>query len=113
MSLLEHPDAQALLDDATVSADSVRDCTDRLTGFLRRYLPRFYRIEQRANATTVIHGLLSGLERKTCEPIAIDAVTCSPWTGPADMRVILAHEGRRTPDEAHPPLARADHPQAP
>jgi SRSO17 transposase len=73
MSLLEHPEAQALLDDATVSADTVRGCTDRLAGFLRRYLPRFYRVEQRDNATTVIHGLLSGLERKTCEPIAINA----------------------------------------
>jgi len=40
-------------------------------------------------------------------------VTCSPRTGPSDMRVILAREGRRTFDEAHPPLARADHPQAP
>jgi SRSO17 transposase len=73
MTLLEHPDAQALLDDATVSAETVRDCTDRLTGFLQRYLPRFYRAEQRDNATTVIRGLLSGLERKTCEPIAIEA----------------------------------------
>jgi SRSO17 transposase len=73
MSLLEHPEAQALLDDATVSADTVRSCTDRLTGFLQRYLPRFYRSEQRANAVTVIRGLLSGLERKTCEPIAIEA----------------------------------------
>jgi SRSO17 transposase len=73
MSLLEHPDAQALLDDANVSADSVRHCTDRLTGFLQRYLPKFYRVEQRENATTVIRGLLSGLERKTCEPIAIEA----------------------------------------
>jgi SRSO17 transposase len=73
MSLLEHPEAKALLDDATVSPDSVRDCTDRLTGFLRRYLPKSYRSEQRENATTVIRGLLSGLERKTCEPIAIEA----------------------------------------
>lgn len=73
MSLLEHPEAQALLNDATVSPDTVRDCTDRLAGFLRRYLPKFYRIEQRANATTVIRGLLSGMERKTCEPIAIEA----------------------------------------
>jgi SRSO17 transposase len=44
-----------------------------LTGFLQRYLPKFYRTEQRDNATTVIRGLLSGLERKTCEPIAIEA----------------------------------------
>jgi SRSO17 transposase len=73
MSLLEHPEAQALLNDATVSPDTVRDCTDRLTNFLRRYLPKFYRTEQRDNATTVIRGLLSGLERKTCEPIAIEA----------------------------------------
>ena len=41
MSLLEHPEAQALLNDATVSPDTVRDCTDRLTGFLQRYLPKF------------------------------------------------------------------------
>jgi SRSO17 transposase len=73
MSLLEHPVAQALLGDATVSAETVRDCTDRLTAFLQRYLPRFYRVEQRDNATTVIRGLLSGLERKTNEPIAIAA----------------------------------------
>jgi SRSO17 transposase len=73
MSLLEHPEAQTLLNDAIVSPDTVRDCTDRLTGFLRRYLPKFYRTEQRENATLVIRGLLSGLERKTCEPIAIEA----------------------------------------
>jgi SRSO17 transposase len=73
MSLLEHPEAQALLNDATVSPDTVRDCTDRLTDFLQRYLPKFYRTEQRENATLVIRGLLSGLERKTCEPIAIEA----------------------------------------
>ncbi len=40
-------------------------------------------------------------------------LTCSPQTGPSGMRVILAHQGRRTFDEAYPPLARADHPQAP
>ena len=73
MSLLDDPDAQALSADATVTPDSVRGCTDRLTVFLRRYLPKFYRAEQRENATTVIPGLLSGLERKTCEPIAIEA----------------------------------------
>ena len=32
-------------------------------------------------------------------------VTCSPQTGPSGMRVILALQGRRTFDEAHPPLA--------
>jgi hypothetical protein len=45
MSLLDHPEARALLDDAAVSAGTVRDCRDRLTDFLQRYLPRFYRVE--------------------------------------------------------------------
>jgi SRSO17 transposase len=73
MSLLEHPEAQALLSDATVSVDVVRDCPGRLSAFLQRYLPRFYRVEQRATASLVIRGRLSGLERKTSEPIAIEA----------------------------------------
>lgn len=70
MSLLDRPEAQALLNDADLTADAVRGCADRLTGFLRRYLPHFYRVEQRDNATLVIRGLISGLERKTAEPIA-------------------------------------------
>src|SRR3954453_7622552 len=73
MSLLDHPEAQALLADAVLTPDAVRGCKDRLTAFLGRYLPRFYRAEQRATATLVIRGLLSGLQRKTCEPIAIEA----------------------------------------
>src|SRR5262245_35271923 len=73
MSLLDHPDAQALLADATVTPDQVRGCQDRLTTFLKRYLPRFYRIAQPTHATVVIRGLLSGLQRKTCEPIAVEA----------------------------------------
>lgn len=69
-SILEHPQAQALLEQATLSAAAVRGCQGRLTGFLQRYLPLFYRREQADNAVIVIEGLLSGLERKTCEPIA-------------------------------------------
>jgi SRSO17 transposase len=101
MSLLEHPDAQALLNDATVSAETVRDCAGRLTDFLQRYLPKFYRTEQRDNATTVIRGLLSGLERKTCEPIAIGAglarkpiqffVGSGRWDDEAVMIELRAH----------------------
>jgi len=70
MSLLEHPTAQVLLADAEISAASVRGCSRRLQGFLQRYLPRFYRVEQRALAAVVIQGKLSKLERKTAEPIA-------------------------------------------
>ncbi len=73
MSLLDHPDAQTLLADATLTPEAVEGCRGRLTAFLQRYLPRFYRAEHRAHAATVIHGLLSGLERKTCEPIAARA----------------------------------------
>src|SRR5262245_17038871 len=73
LSLLDHPDAQALLADAAVSPHQARGCKDRVAAFLRRYLPCFYRLEPRTNATLVIRGLVRGLERKTCEPIAIEA----------------------------------------
>lgn len=73
MSLLEHPKAQELLADATLSAGDVHRCREHLTQFLKRYLPHFYRKEQRELATVVIQGRLSGLERKTSEPIAIQA----------------------------------------
>jgi SRSO17 transposase len=70
MSLLEHPQAQALLADAEVSPAAVRGCLGRLRSFLARYLPLFYRQEQRDLAEVVLHGKLSGLQRKTAEPIA-------------------------------------------
>ena len=70
MSLLGKAEAQALLNDANLTADTVRGCADRLTGFLQRDLPPFYRVEQRDNATLLIRGSISGLERQTCEPIA-------------------------------------------
>jgi SRSO17 transposase len=70
MSLLEHPTAQTLLADAELSAASVRGCGQRLDRFLTRYLPWFYRVEQRELARVVLEGKLSGLERKTSEPIA-------------------------------------------
>lgn len=73
MSLLEHPQAQALLQDAEVSADAVRGCQHRLERFLRRYLPLFYRTEQRELAQVVLQGKLSNLQRKTAEPIAYAA----------------------------------------
>jgi hypothetical protein len=73
MSLLEHPKAQALLAEAEVSAEAVRGCKGRLTRFLQRYLPLFYREEQRELAEVVIAGKLSNLQRKTSEPIAYAA----------------------------------------
>jgi SRSO17 transposase len=70
MSLLEHPQAVALLADAIVSADDVRSCRDHLARFLKRYLPIFQRSEQRDHAGAYLRGLLSGLQRKSIEPIA-------------------------------------------
>jgi SRSO17 transposase len=69
-SLLDSPEAQVILADARVTTRQVEGCRQRLEQFVGRYLPRFYRKEQRANARIVIEGLLSGLERKTAEPIA-------------------------------------------
>ncbi len=73
MSLLEHPKAQALLADTVVTPAAVRGCRDRLARFLERYLPLFYRQEQRELAEVVIQGKLSNLQRKTAEPIAYAA----------------------------------------
>lgn len=73
MSLLEHPKAVALLREAEVPAAAVRSCQERVQEFLQRYLPLFYRQEQRELATVVIQGKLSHLQRKTLEPIAYAA----------------------------------------
>lgn len=72
-TILEHPDAQALLADAELSAAAVRSCADRLTAFAQRYLPLFRRTEQRDHALTLLRGKLTGLQRKTTEPIATQA----------------------------------------
>jgi SRSO17 transposase len=73
MDILNHPQAQALLADAELSADAVRSCADRLTCFVQRYLPLFHREEQRGHALTILRGKLTGLQRKTTEPIATQA----------------------------------------
>ena len=109
MSLLEHPDAQALLADAVLTPEQVRGCQGRLTVFLQRYLPRFYRAEQRATAALVIRGLLSGLQRKTCEPIAVQAgvhrkpvqflVGAGHWDDEAVMAELRDHVREELGDE--------------
>jgi SRSO17 transposase len=73
MTILEHPDAVALLADATVSTEDVRNCRSHLARFLKRYLPAFRRQEQRDHAAAFVRGLLSGLQRKSVEPIARQA----------------------------------------
>ena len=73
MTLLEHPEAQALLDDTRLTTAAVRSCADHLEAFVAHYLPCFYREEQRQHARTLLRGKLTGLERKTTEPIAAQA----------------------------------------
>jgi SRSO17 transposase len=73
MSLLDDPIAQALLADADISAVQVAGCRRAVQGFLQRYLPCFYRVEQHELALVVMQGKLSSLERKTSEPIAYRA----------------------------------------
>lgn len=109
-SLLDQPDAQALLADAEVSAAAVRGCGQRLAYFLRRYLPWFYRKEQRTLAEVVLQGKLSNLQRKTSEPIAYLAgrerkpvqhfVGAGSWDDEAVMAEVRRHvaEERADPD---------------
>src|SRR4051812_25590593 len=73
MDILDHPDAQALLADAELTPAAVRSCAERVSAFAQRYLPWFHREEQRGHALTVLHGKLTGLQRKTTEPIATQA----------------------------------------
>ena len=89
MTILEHPDAQALLDDALLTEEQLLELGQRLQPFLARYLPLFQRAEQRHNAALILQGKLSSLSRKTSEPIAHlfgvrrevlqDFVGASPW----------------------------------
>src|SRR5439155_17785781 len=100
-SILEHPEAQALLADATLSPGLVAGCRNRLTRFLQRYPPLFYREEQRELATLVIAGKLSDLQRKTSEPIANQAhrprkpvqhfVGCGLWDDEAVLAELRHH----------------------
>jgi SRSO17 transposase len=71
-TILEHPTAQELLAQTVVEPSTVRRCAGHLTRFIQRYLPFFYRDEQRQHAESILKGKLTGLQRKTTEPIAID-----------------------------------------
>lgn len=109
MSLLERPQARALLADAVVRPAAVRGCQEHLTEFLQRYLPLFCRREQRDLAALVIRGRLSGLERKTSEPIAHQAgrprkpVQHFVGAGAWDDEAVMAELRRHVADELGDP----------
>jgi SRSO17 transposase len=102
-SLLERPEAKVLLAEARLSPESVKSSGVQLTSFLQRYLPIFYREEQREHARLVIEGRLSDLERKTLEPIARLAgrqrkpvqnfVGAGAWDDEAVMSELRSHVG--------------------
>jgi len=101
MSLLTTPEGAALLAESQVTASDLAKSPSRLASFLRRYIPFFYRKELRKNLKVVVRGMLSDLERKTCEPCAyreglprkpIQAfVGCGRWEDDAVMAEIRRH----------------------
>ncbi|HEY4564926.1 MAG TPA: IS701 family transposase [Thermoanaerobaculia bacterium] len=117
-TVLEHPQAQALLEQATVAPATVARCGRDLTAFLERYLPLFYRDEQRAHAATILRGKLTGLQRKTTEPIASQAgqkrrplqhfVGAGRWSDPAVRAALRAHVREELAD-AHAVLVLDNH----
>jgi SRSO17 transposase len=70
MTLLDHPQAQTLLQDAVLRPADIADCAEQLPTFVQRYLSCFQRTEQRQHAQVILRGKLTGLQRKTTEPIA-------------------------------------------
>lgn len=109
MTLLDHPQAQTLLQDARLRPTDLAACSERLHQFVQRYLPCFYRVEQRRHAETILQGKLTGLQRKTTEPIAHQAglkrrplqlfVGAGQWDDHAVLRELRRHVGEELADE--------------
>ena len=110
MSLLDHPEAQALLADAVLTPEAVRGCEDRLAAFLGALpaaLPPGRAARQRHRSSSA--GLLSGLQRKTCEPIAVEAgvhrkpiqflVGAGKWDDEAVMAELRRHVAEELGDD--------------
>jgi SRSO17 transposase len=103
MTILEHPEAQALLADAVLTVEQVVEIGARIEPFLRRYLPLFQRREQRSNARHILEGKLTSLSRKTAEPIAHhvgvrrevlqDFLGVSPWDDQLLLAEVRKHVG--------------------
>lgn len=107
-TLLDHPEAKALLEQTEVSPATVRAGAAHLTRFVQRYLPCFYRAEQRRHADTILRGKLTGLQRKTTEPIATQAgqkrrplqhfVGAGRWDDHAVLTELRRHVGEQLAD---------------
>src|SRR5262245_30150961 len=109
MTLLEHPQAQTLLQDAVLHPADIAACSEQLHLFVQRYLPCFYRVEQRRHAETILTGKLTSLQRKTTEPIAHQAglqrrplqlfVGAGQWADHAALRELRRHVGEELADD--------------
>jgi SRSO17 transposase len=101
MTILEHPDAQAVLQEAVLTSEQVQELAERIEPFLERYFPLFQRREQRLNAQLILEGKLSNLSRKTSEPIAHfvdvrrenlqDFIGSAPWKDRAVLGGLRQH----------------------
>jgi SRSO17 transposase len=108
MTVLDHPHAQTLLQDAILRPAEVVGCAEHLQRFVQRYLPCFYRVEQRRHAQVILQGKLTGLQRKTTEPIAHQAglkrrplqlfVGAGQWDDQAVLRELRRHVGEELAD---------------
>ena len=101
--------SEIVLADATLIASTVQACRQRLSGFVQRYLPCFYRREQREHAELVLRGKLSHLDRKTCEPISREAglarrpVQMFVGAGEWDDEWVMSELRRHVTEEFHDP----------
>jgi SRSO17 transposase len=101
VTILDHPEAQTLLADATLDEAQLVRLAAGLGPFLDRYAPCFQRAEQRRHLRLILDGKLSSLTRKTCEPIAHhlgvrrenlqDFVGSSPWDDDAVLAELRRH----------------------
>jgi SRSO17 transposase len=109
MTVLDHPQAQTLLQDAVLRPADIAGCSEHLQRFVQRYLPSFYRVEQRRHAQAILQGKLTGLQRKTTEPIAHQAglkrrplqlfVGAGQWDDHAVLRELRRHVGEELADD--------------
>lgn len=63
---------QTFIEDATVQPKLIEDCVERLARFAERYRSCLTRSEQDRHLQMYLEGLVSGLERKSIEPIATE-----------------------------------------
>jgi SRSO17 transposase len=101
MTVLEPPDAQALLEDALLTPKQREGLASQIEPFLAPYFPLWQHAEQRHNARLILRGKLATLTRKTCEPIAHcfgvrrenlqDFVGSSPWGDRAILDELHRH----------------------